>query len=311
MKKIIFLIICLTAFGCASRHNLLLRTYNIHEWDVPITEDATLYIMAKEPSKKPEMLFGVVLEKGHKDILYIRRDTIHDEFWFDLSSGAGGRSRNIFGGAFRPVLEKKKLNPKGATRLFESYDKKTYIYSYIKKESQKRKEEINNRSTENRTPRSSIDNNSNLIQDNQVDYSNIKKEVVFSKDTPSEDVNLYHNEYKDDKWNLTFSEIERTDNYSTVKVIDKTGYDPVGSGMFFVKCIYDIAKQRNCKYFFSGTPWKDENGDNFCKVYFFNDKDMPLKDLLGDDYSEEAQSRFNLTGYLSVVFYDSFFSIRR
>jgi hypothetical protein len=103
---------------------------------------------------------------------------------------------------------------------------------------------------------------------------------------------------KEEGYDITFTEIDRGANYSLVKV-DLVEGPSVGSSMFLMKCAYDIAKERDFKYFFNVDLEDDAKGDN--KIFLTNDPNVPLKDLLGEDYSAESQEIFDdVEGYLSV-----------
>ena len=90
----------------------------------------------------------------------------------------------------------------------------------------------------------------------------------------------------------------------------KKGFS-VGTSVFIGKCIYNIAKLRDYEYFFKAKEWMDENRDWFYKVYFFNDAQIPLRELLGKDYSKETQDLFDTLGYQSVKDFDIMFGGER
>lgn len=131
---------------------------------------------------------------------------------------------------------------------------------------------------------------------------------VYGEETGKE-TKLYSIKIVEDKFDISLMETEREANFSIVRVIFKKG-SSVGSSMFIFKGMYDIAKLRKNDYFFKAKEWEDENGDYFYKVYFFNDKNIPLKKLLGEDYSEEAQELFDELGYQSVEDLDRMFNER-
>lgn len=309
IKYYILLLILLSSFGCVSRHKLLLRTYSIQEWNVPATKEATLYIMAKLPGKKPEMIGGVGLENGQRGILYVRWDTDHDELDFKLvddDSTNGIRCENLFEGSFRAVQQKKEINSKGATRLFESYDKKTYVYAYIKGDSQQEKGEKEKKSIEDRAQENSLDNNLTSGKDVNL-YSADINEIVTS-----ENKDLYYKKFKDEKWDMVFSEIERSNNYSIIKSTSKKYGSTVGAGLTGMFVMYEIAKLRENEYFFPAKEWKEDKEDFWLyKVYFFNNKDIRLRELLGNDYSDEAQYKYDKIGYRSVREFEELFVLPR
>lgn len=110
---------------------------------------------------------------------------------------------------------------------------------------------------------------------------------------------LFSKKLVEDKFDMSFSETERGPDYSIARVSYKKG-SSVGSSMFIFSGMYKIAKLRKFEYFFKAREWQDENDAWVYKIYLFNDPGIPLKKLLGKDYSKEAQELFDELGYISV-----------
>ncbi len=114
---------------------------------------------------------------------------------------------------------------------------------------------------------------------------------------------LFSLQTKKDGYDINFVEIERGENYSLAKVDIKEGTS-VGSTMILMKATCEIARQRDFKYFITTYP---DGGESLLKIYFTNDTSMPLTELVGDDYSSEAQEVFDDVGYLPVSMFAPMF----
>ena len=127
-------------------------------------------------------------------------------------------------------------------------------------------------------------------------FANDKKETV----------KLVSFEIIEDGFDMGFDEISREKKFSLIKVRHGEGMS-VASSMFVMRGMYKIAQQRKCKIMFVSKEWEDKD-ENWCyKVYFFNRARIPLKRLLGDDYSDEAQETFDESGYTKASEFDLFF----
>lgn len=109
---------------------------------------------------------------------------------------------------------------------------------------------------------------------------------------------LYSKHIEDELYDITFTEIERADNYSVARIALERG-PSVGSSMFLMRCWFDIASIRGFEYFMVGKEW-EEDDSYFSRVFFTHNKETPLKELLGDDYSQETQEVYDDSGYTSV-----------
>jgi len=108
-------------------------------------------------------------------------------------------------------------------------------------------------------------------------------------------------------YDVTVKELERGDNYS---ILEMKGAVPTvtAGGVVLFRAIYDIAKERGFEYTFSapsrqGTAKRGPEGRQVftvVKVFMMKDDKTALKELLGDDYSKEAQEMFDRNGYMSA-----------
>ena len=112
-------------------------------------------------------------------------------------------------------------------------------------------------------------------------------------------------------YDVTVTETERGDNYS---VLDIKGFVPTvtAGGMILFRALYVIGKERGFTHVFVVPPRqpqapparRTEKGRDISavtKVFLLKDPKTPLKELLGGDYSDNAQQLFNQQGYLSVA----------
>ena len=128
--------------------------------------------------------------------------------------------------------------------------------------------------------------------------------------TPSADAGLYSRSVTEERFSMSCTETERTSAYSQLSVTYGKG-SSVGSSMFIVRCFYDIARERGSSYFFKALEWSETGGPWRYKVYFLNDRSIPLRQLLGDDYSLEAQRLYDELGYQSLQLFAPLFEIQR
>ena len=118
-------------------------------------------------------------------------------------------------------------------------------------------------------------------------------------------------------YDVTITETERRPQSS---VVEMKGVVPTvtATGTTLFKAIYDIAKERGFEYVFLPPPSKDrpkplpKQSDGWhltdvFTVYMVKDPKTPLKDLLGADYSDEAQQVFDQRGYLSMAMFAKMF----
>jgi len=125
------------------------------------------------------------------------------------------------------------------------------------------------------------------------------------------DKGLYLLKVVESGYDVTVKEIERAPRYS---VLEMTGLVPTvtAGGVVLFRAIHDIAKERGFEYTFSpppppGQPAGTRGGSEgrrvsvVTKVFMTNDAKMALKELMGADYTDEAQKLFDLRGYLSVA----------
>jgi len=113
-------------------------------------------------------------------------------------------------------------------------------------------------------------------------------------------------------YDVTVKEIERA---ATFSVLEMSGLVPTmtAGGVVLIRAVYDIARERQFEYTFSPPPREGQPGGAtvresggrrvtvVTKVFMTNDPRTTLKDLLGADYTEEAQQLFDLKGYQSVA----------
>lgn len=108
--------------------------------------------------------------------------------------------------------------------------------------------------------------------------------------------------------------VKETERAATFSVLEMSGRVPTvtAGGVVLLRAVYDIAKERKFEYTFSppprqgstaGTTKREAGGRRFSvvtKVFMTNPK-TTLKELLGADYTPEAQQLFDLRGYQSVT----------
>jgi hypothetical protein len=113
-------------------------------------------------------------------------------------------------------------------------------------------------------------------------------------------------------YEVTVKEIERAPTFS---VLEMSGLVPTttAGGVVLFREMYDVAKERKFEYTFSAPPAQGQRAaagargregrqsSLVTKVFMTNDAKTTLKDLLGADYTAEAQGLFDLRGYQSVA----------
>jgi len=118
---------------------------------------------------------------------------------------------------------------------------------------------------------------------------------------------LYSLTVVEEGYDVTVTELERGPNYSLLAFKQTEAPTVTGGGMVMFKAVVDIAKERGFEYFFLN---RERAGPNeaqaanqeslLMRPFFTNDNMVPLKELLGDTYSEAAQGLFDRQGYVSV-----------
>lgn len=80
------------------------------------------------------------------------------------------------------------------------------------------------------------------------------------------------------------------------------------------KAVYDIAKERGFAYAFATAPTTDPAPPPggapdvvVIKVFMTKDRQMPLRALMGADYSQQAQDQFDRDGWMSVRQFERMF----
>ena len=99
--------------------------------------------------------------------------------------------------------------------------------------------------------------------------------------------------YGDPNYVITVKEAERRGNLSTVKVDRKKGFS-IGSVMFTVRALCDIAKARDAEYFVKLDEWREADGTWMMIVGFTNTKNAKIQQEFGDhfsDYDTDGQER--------------------
>jgi len=135
--------------------------------------------------------------------------------------------------------------------------------------------------------------------------------AVFSQENEEDEPKqgLYSETIRTDGLDITMTEVERGEDYSVMTVDFRDGAS-VGSSMAILKGFCAIADEMGYRYIAYGKFWAEEEDElPRQKMYFTNDADTPLKELLGEDYSKEAQSIFDDGGYLDIEEYRFLFEL--
>jgi len=98
---------------------------------------------------------------------------------------------------------------------------------------------------------------------------------------------------------IQIEELERDANTSKLRMTHQKLGSSVGSSMFIMRGLYEVAKSRGAEYFINLKEWDDMEGGRIYIAGFTNTKDADLKKEFGEEYdynSEYGQKR----GYMSV-----------
>ena len=102
-----------------------------------------------------------------------------------------------------------------------------------------------------------------------------------------------------------YRETERGPSHSLIEI--SVAGRGLGSMLSLVKAVYDIAKERGFAYAFATAPAANPAPPPggaadvvVIKVFMTKDRQMPLRALLGADYSQQAQDQFDRDGWMSV-----------
>lgn len=109
-----------------------------------------------------------------------------------------------------------------------------------------------------------------------------------------------------------YRETERGPAYSLIEIaLAGPGFR---SMLSLVKAVYDIAKERGFAYAFATAPATNAApppggapGVVVIKVFMTKDRQMPLRALMGADYSQQAQDQFDRDGWMSVRQFERMF----
>lgn len=125
------------------------------------------------------------------------------------------------------------------------------------------------------------------------------------------DKGLYLHTVVEPGYDVTVTEIERGVNYS---VLDMKGFVPTvtAGGVVLFRAVYDIARERGFSHAFLVPPRqpqrppvgrtdKGRDVSGVTKVFMIKDPQTDPKDLLGGDYSVEAQQLYDKLGYTSIA----------
>ena len=129
---------------------------------------------------------------------------------------------------------------------------------------------------------------------------------------PRTEKGLYLLKVVEPGYEVTVTETAREANGSTLDVRGVVPTITAGATVLF-RAAYDIAKERHAEYVFiirsspEDRPGLGERGSDgrqlsmVMKVFITSDPKMPLKALLGPDYSAQAQEQFDQHGYMPVA----------
>ena len=94
-------------------------------------------------------------------------------------------------------------------------------------------------------------------------------------------------------------EVERNANTSKLRLTYKKLGSSVGSSMFIMRGVYEVAKARGAEYFINLKEWDDPNEGRIYIAGFTNTKDADLKKEFGEEFSYETEYG-QKRGYMSV-----------
>jgi hypothetical protein len=97
-----------------------------------------------------------------------------------------------------------------------------------------------------------------------------------------------------------YRETERGPTHSLIEI--NLAGEGLRSMVALLKAVNDIGKERGFAYAFAAAPQNaaPSPGVVVIKVFMTKDREMPLRTLLGADYSELAQAQFDRDGWMSV-----------
>lgn len=102
-----------------------------------------------------------------------------------------------------------------------------------------------------------------------------------------------------------YRETERGPAYSLIEI--PVGGQGFSSMVALLSAVYDIAKERGFAYAFAPTQAASISpaaggapAMAMMKVFMTRNREMPLRELLGADYSERAQEQFDREGWMSL-----------
>jgi hypothetical protein len=110
-------------------------------------------------------------------------------------------------------------------------------------------------------------------------------------------------------YDITIRETERGPAHSLIEIEMTVSAPTVMAGIaVLLKAVYDIAKERSFGFTFANPQASDsstrpggQHVASLVKVVMTNNPDTPLRELLGADYSPEAQQQFDRKGWLPVT----------
>jgi len=85
-------------------------------------------------------------------------------------------------------------------------------------------------------------------------------------------------------------ELERNANTSKLRLTYQKMGSSVGSSVFIMRGVYEVAKARGAEYFINLKEWDDRNGGRIYIAGFTNRKDADLKKEFGEEFNYENES---------------------
>jgi formylglycine-generating enzyme len=135
----------------------------------------------------------------------------------------------------------------------------------------------------------------------------IALETVGAQQSDEADA-LFYARWQEDGLDISADEIERGDDFSLLQIdgdLEDEELSAVGGSMILTRFAYELAKERGFKYFIVADPGGE--GD-LMKVYLVNDTSIPLRELVGDDYSQDLQEVYDDVGYVPVSMFGVVFN---
>jgi hypothetical protein len=102
-------------------------------------------------------------------------------------------------------------------------------------------------------------------------------------------------------------ELERNANTSKLRLTYRKMGSSVGSSMFIMRGVYEVAKARGAEYFINLKEWDDQKGGRIYIAGFTNTKDADLKKEFGEEFTYETEYG-QKRGYMSVSQLKTFFA---